>query len=91
VYVFLSSIYGAELMLTIKCQHFYFRSTTLHADIYTNDIPYPYQCGNPSVMGLSITEFHLLFYNFEIKGKVAQEDREHSFQILSAKLLGEAL
>lgn len=77
-----------NLMSTLLFQEY---DINLHNDIFTTDIPYPYQCGNPSVMGLSITEFHLLFYNFEIREKVAQEDRERSFQILSAKLLGEAL
>jgi hypothetical protein len=71
---------------------FYFKIITLiYKDIFINDIPYPYQCGNPLEMGLSTLEFHLLFYNFEIRGKAAQEDTEHSFQILSAKLLGVAL
>lgn len=63
----------------------------MYTGTFINDIPYPYQCGNPLEMGPSIPEFHLLFYNFEIGGKAAQGDTEHSFQILSAKLLGGAL
>jgi len=39
------------------------------------------------MMGLSTPEFHLQFYNFEIRGKVVQEDTRHSSQTLSAKLL----